>query len=206
MKQSLIVLLLFVFTGNAYGQGYIFFLHNRYLEIAGTEGVHPEYGKAEYRQIISAFQQANLTTISELRPENTDAATYAAKVAKQIDSLLTKGIKPSDITVVGTSKGGYIAQHVSGILKNEQVNFVFIGSCNGESGLPGINYYGNILSIYERSDVIGKSCKGIPKTNGSKVTRYKEIELNTGRKHGFLFKADPKWLQPAINWAKQEYN
>lgn len=199
-------LLLFATTGNTYGQGYVFFLHNMYLEIAGTEGVHPEYGKVEYRQILSAFQEAHLKTISEIRPANTDAVTYAAKVAKQIDSLLTRGIKPSDVTVVGTSKGGYIAQYVSGLLKNEQVNFVFIGSCNGESGLPGISYFGNVLSIYEGSDAIGKSCKGIPKSKGSKVGRYKEIELNTGRKHGFLFKADPRWLQPAINWAKKVYD
>jgi hypothetical protein len=205
MKHFLIALLFFATTSNTYGQGYVFFLHNMYLEIAGIDGAHPEYGKVEYREIISAFQQAHLYTISEIRPVNTDAEAYAAKVAKQIDSLLQKGIKPSHITVVGTSKGGYIAQKVSGLVKNDQVNFVFIGSCNGENGLPGVSYYGNILSIYERSDVIGRSCKGIPKTNGSSVTRFKEIELNTGRKHGFLFKADPKWVQPAISWAKQEY-
>lgn len=31
------------------------------------------------------------------------------------------------------------------------------------------------------------------------------MELQTGLKHGFLFKALPAWLEPTIAWGKQRY-
>jgi hypothetical protein len=40
---------------------------------------------------------------------------FAGKVKSQIDSLLHAAVRPEDITVAGTSKGGYIAQYVSSL-------------------------------------------------------------------------------------------
>lgn len=37
----------------------------------------------------------------------------------------------------------------------------------------------------------------------SNVTKFKEIELTTGLKHGFLFKALPEWIKPTITWVKE---
>ncbi|WP_181956156.1 serine hydrolase domain-containing protein [Dyadobacter frigoris] len=168
---------------------------------------HPDYGIAEYHEILDYYTKENFVVISEKRPPNTDAKTYALKVTMQIDSLLTKGVKAGLITVIGTSKGGYIAQFVSCTIKNKDINYVFIGSCAEEDiiKIPENNFSGNILSIYEKSDSIGQSCENVKLKSGNTVSRFEEIELNTGLKHGFLFKALPEWLEPSAKWAKQGY-
>lgn len=118
------------------------------------------------------------------------------------------GTKADHITVVGISKGGYIAQMTSTLLANPKVNFVFIGSYQNQDlvNLPQINYCGNILSIYERSDEFGVSAIKRKETSKLKVTRFKEIELNTGMHHGFIFKPLKEWIVPVVNWGMRNYN
>lgn len=186
---------------------YIFFLHNRFLEENALEAKHPEYGKAEYQKIISEFQKDGFVVISEKRSAKTDVNAYAEKVISQIDSLFKIGVKPDHITVIGTSKGGYIAQVVSSNLKNPDLNFVFIG-CFQETDLKemaDINYCGNILTIYESSDPNGVSAIKRKKTSKLKIKRFKEIKLNTGLKHGFLFKPLKEWIEPSKKWARRNY-
>lgn len=186
-------------------QRYIFFLHNKFIEDEGLKGVHPEYGKAEYKEIVDAFCKKGFVVISEVRPKGADGIAYAHKTKWQVDSLVKKGAKPSDITVIGTSKGGYIAQYTSGLLKNNDINFVFIGSC-GEylDEEPDVKWYGNILSIYEKTD-IWLSCEKMKNRQGDHIHHYKEIELNTAMKHGYLYKALPLWIDPAAKWASGQY-
>jgi len=207
MKKLVFILCMVAVPCKIFAGGYIFFLHNMFLELYGTGVAHPEYGKVEYDQVLNYFRKEGFTVMSELRGKNTDVKSYAAKIARQVDSLTARGVKPADITIVGTSKGGYIAQYVCSYLKNTQLSFVFIGSCSSDAkdGLPGLSYYGNILSIYEQSDDIGKPCKGIQNAKGSKIIKFKEIELNTGLKHGFLYKAMPEWLEPTVKWARHKY-
>lgn len=187
---------------------YLFFLHNRFIENNPLEVDHPQYGRAEYKEIIEKFEKAGLEVISEKRAVNTDVKTYAMDVVTQIDSLIRIGVSPNDITVVGTSKGGFIAQYVSTYLANPKVNFVFIGSFQ-ESDLenyPDINFCGNILTIYEASDAYGVSALRRKKTSKLPITRFREIELNTQLNHGFLFKTMDEWMIPTINWANGNYD
>ncbi|MEN2399878.1 alpha/beta hydrolase [Flavobacterium sp. MC2016-06] len=188
-------------------QAYIFFLHNGFLEENELNTVHPEYGRAEYNEIVNSFKAANFIVISEKRKKNTYAPDYAEKVVKQIKGLLKKGVKPNKITVIGTSKGGYIAQFVSTELANPDVNFVFIGCFRDIDieQIPIINFCGNILTIYEKSDVLGVSAIKRKETSKLKVNQFKEIELNTGLKHGFLFKALDLWIIPCKKWANGNY-
>jgi dienelactone hydrolase len=181
---------------------YIFFLHNMFVELQGLEGSHPEYGRVEYTEIVQAFEKQGFTVISEIRPKNTEVKTYAAKVAAQIDSLLKKGVPAGHITVVGTSKGGFIAMHVSDLVKNSELNFVFIGCCTSDNDRD-LNVKGNILSIYEKDDT--RSCVFIRERVAKTVERFKEIELHTGLKHGFLYKALNEWIEPSAKWARQEF-
>ncbi|MFH6967144.1 alpha/beta hydrolase [Flavobacterium sp. FlaQc-28] len=189
-------------------QRYIFFLHNAYVEQNDLSVAHPEYGKAEYNEILASFRKDNFIVYSEIRSKNTNAAQYAKKVVKQIKGLLKKGISPNKITVIGTSKGGYIAQYVSTYLANPDVNFVFIG-CFRDSDIdeiPDINFCGNILTIYEKSDVYGVSAIKRKETSKLKINHFKEIELNTNLKHGFLYKASDNWIAPSKKWANGNYN
>ncbi|MBF4491451.1 dienelactone hydrolase family protein [Flavobacterium sp. JLP] len=189
-------------------QRYIFFLHNKFIEENDLSVPHPEYGKAEYNEILTSFRADNFIVYSEIRSKNTNAAKYAKKIVKQIKALLKKGVSSNKITVIGTSKGGYIAQYVSTYLANPDVNFVFIG-CFRDSDIeeiPDINFCGNILTIYEKSDIYGVSAIKRKETSKLKINHFKEIELHTNLKHGFLYKALDEWIAPSKKWANGNYN
>ena len=145
--------------------------------------------------------------LSEKRIKNTDTKKYAEKIVSQIDSLIKTGVKPNHITIVGTSKGGYIAQYVSTFAKNPNLNFVFIGSFQESdiNNYPEINFCGNILTIYEKTDVFGVTAIKRKETSKLKINQFKEIELNTGLKHGFLYIASDEWIKPCKMWAKRKY-
>lgn len=196
------------FTSSAQAElRYIFFLHNRFLEEHSLAAEHPEYGKAEYLEIIRAFELEGFQVVSEKRRGNVNAHEFAIKVKGQIDSLTQAGVAPRHITVVGTSKGGYIAQYVSTLAQNPELNFVFVGSFQESDveRIPEINFCGNILNIYEKTDPYGVSAIRRKETSGLRINHFREIELNTGLKHGFLFKALPEWIQPAVQWARGNY-
>jgi Dienelactone hydrolase family len=188
-------------------QKYIYFFHNKFFELNDSNAIHPEYGKVEYTKIIESFKSDGFIVFSEKRLANTDAKIYAKEQAKHIDSLIKTGVKPSNITVIGTSKGGYIAQYVSTYLANPAINFVFIGCFNKAdlTEFPDIQFCGNILYIYEKTDAFASSAVARKTTSKLKINHYKEIALNTGLKHGFLFKALAVWMEPSKMWASQNY-
>jgi len=188
-------------------QNYVFFLHNRFVETHELNEPHPQYGIAEYNKIIKAFKDNGFTVISEKRKADVNVKVYALKVKKQIDSLLSLGVSANHITVIGTSKGGYIAQYVSTYAKNPDLNFVFIACYNDRDieRFPDINFCGNILTIYEKTDPLGVSALKRKETSNCKIKNFKEIELNTGLRHGFQFKALKEWLEPSMKWAKRNY-
>jgi len=193
----------------ALGQLYLFYLHGRIVEDQGPEAVDTIHGFGVYRyeDILSAFRKEKFIVISEVRQKNTDVEQYAKKLIGQIDSLLQRGIPAINITVVGASKGAAIAMLTSSMLKNKDVNFVFMAGCNDDNfkRLPQIDFCGNILSIYERTDDIGKSCTPTKNLSQQEIPHYKEIELNTGLKHGFLYKPLPEWVEPVVRWAEGNY-
>ncbi|MEP0265908.1 alpha/beta hydrolase [Dokdonia sp.] len=187
---------------------FIFFLHNRFLEEHELSELHPEFGRVEYNEIIAEFEKSGLNVISEKRSGNVNAREYAIGIINQIDSLIKAGIESKKITVIGTSKGGYIAQYVSTMANNQDLNFVFVASFrnNDIQNIPEINYCGNILTIYEKSDPFGVSALERKKTSRCEIKHFKEIELNTGMGHGFLFKSLKEWIKPTIKWANGNYN
>ncbi|GAB5410075.1 MAG: hypothetical protein BalsKO_24400 [Balneolaceae bacterium] len=187
---------------------YIFFLHNRFLEEHSLNDIHPEYGRTEYLEIINEFEKEGFIVLSEKRNGNVNAREYAFKIIAQIDSLIKTGVEPNKITVVGTSKGGYIAQYVSTLANYSNMNFVFIASfvISDIQNIPEINFCGNILTIYEKSDSLGVSALERKKTSSCEVNYFKEIELDTGMGHGFLFKPLKDWIVPIKKWANENYH
>lgn len=187
---------------------YLFFLHNRFVELFDLKTENPEYGRAEYKEILDSFKRDGFIVFSEKRPADTDVKIYAQKVVTQIKGLLKSGVEPNHITVIGTSKGGYIAQYVSTFLANPDVNFVFIG-CYQDADLTensDINFCGNILSIYEATDPYGVSAIKRKESSKLPVNHFNEIELHTNLRHGFLYKALPDWIEPCKKWARRNYD
>ena len=187
---------------------FIFFLHNRFIETHELNELHPEFGRTEYKEIVSEFEKSGFKVISKKRNGNVNARDYAVGIESQIDSLIKTGIESQKITVVGTSKGGYIAQYVSTLANNQNLNFVFIANFrnNDIQNIPEINYCGNILTIYEKSDYFGVSALERKKTSTCEIKHFREIELNTKMGHGFLFKPLKEWIEPTIKWANGNYN
>ncbi|MBK1897293.1 alpha/beta hydrolase [Chryseobacterium paridis] len=187
---------------------YIFFLHNKFLEGHSLTEKHPQYGIAEYTPILNKLKGKNAVIISEKRPDQTDPEVYALKVIAQIDSLQRKGVSSHSISIVGTSQGGYIAQYVSYHAKNPDLKFVIIGSSFKDDSLnkdADFKLYGNILSITEKSDEGHVPLSSQKRLQNSKLKTFKEIELNTGMKHGFLFKALDIWLNPTKDWIYKKF-
>ncbi|APS40809.1 alpha/beta hydrolase [Salegentibacter sp. T436] len=211
MKSLLLIGILFCSSLYACGQSnqdrFIFFLHNRFLEENGLDESHPEFGRTEYKEILEEFEKTGFKVISEKRNGNVNSRDYAFEIVTQIESLISNGTDPEKITVVGTSKGGYIAQYVSTFADNPNLNFVFVASFRNTDleAISEINYCGNILTIYEKTDPFGVSAIKRKENSNCKIRHFKEVELNTGLGHGFLFKPLKEWIKPTMEWAKGNY-
>ncbi len=88
-------------------------------------------------------------------------------------------------------------------LQNPEINFVLIAGCNDwvEKNLA-INLCGRILSTFEESDEIGRSCQSIFSASTCEPV-VREIELTTGKAHGVLYQPLSEWVEPTVVWAKQ---
>jgi hypothetical protein len=176
---------------------YLFYLHGRIIEEQGPKAVSEAHGAYQYEEILRALANKGFIVISEPRPQGTDVAQYAAKVSKQIKSLLDLGVSPSKITVVGASKGGGIAATVSNQLHNRDLNFVLLAVCTQ------IELYGNVLSIWDhRDDPNIAGCKRAMNHRG--INRHREIELKLGLGHGLLYKPLKDWIDPAVDWSNPQ--
>ena len=179
---------------------YLFYLHGRIVE-QGRRPVSPQYGPYEYDEILNTFKSRGFVVISEQRRKDTDVEEYAGKVADQVRQLLKVGVSPRNITVVGASQGSFIAMLASTYLKNRDVKFVFIAGCAAEPGfLDMVDLHGNVLSIYERSDGAG-TCEKY-RADATGIARYEEKQLQTGKRHGFIYRPMKEWIEPTISWAR----
>lgn len=212
--KNIFIIILALFSIAVYGQKselkqkqYIFFLHNKFLEDHPADEAHPKYGIVEYEKVLHQLKDSSRIILFEKRKPNTDPALYALKIKKQIDRLIKKGVKAENITVVGTSQGGYISQYVSYYAKNPVLKFIFIGATFKDDSLekdPNFRLYGRILSITEKSDDGHVLLSQEQRFIRSDIKYFKEIELNTGLNHGFLFKALDAWIVPTKDWIEQK--
>ncbi len=138
---------------------YLFYLHGRIVEEQGAEAVSERFGPYAYQEILQVFTDRDFIVRSEVRGNDTDVHQYADWLTEQIEKLLATGINPQRVTVVGASKGAVIAMLTSTKLQNPAVNFVLIAGCSDwvEEQLA-VNLCGRVLSIFEKSDELGRSC------------------------------------------------
>ena len=179
---------------------YLFYLHGRIVE-EGRRPISPQYGAYEYDEILNAFKSKGFVVVSEQRPKGTDVEQYASKVANQVNQLLKAGVPPRNITVVGASQGSFIAMLASTYLKKRDVKFVFIAGCSADARfLDMVDLHGNVLSIYERSDGAG-SCEKF-RADATGIAKYEELQLQTGLRHGFIYRPMTEWVEATISWAR----
>lgn len=181
---------------------YLFYLSGYIVESGNTQPVSPKFGVYEYAHILDTFKDSGFVVVSEARNKSPEIEPYARKVAEQVRRLLKAGVPAEHITVVGASQGSWIAMLVSTYLENRGVNFVLIAACSADKGfLKMVNLHGNILSIYETSD-LAQSCRDY-RADATGINDWKEVEVNTGLKHGFLYRPIKEWIEPTIAWARR---
>jgi hypothetical protein len=216
LKVLPLLLLCFAFVGkvaaqpsaHSHGQPidkvsrYIIYLPGYIVNANNKRPVSNKWGVYEYEQIVETFRKSGFKVISEARTQTTDIEPYASTVANDVRGLLIGGVPAQHITIVGASQGSWIAMLASTYLKNRDLNFVFIAACSADPGfLKLVDLHGNILSIYEKTDV-AQSCTEY-RNDGTGIKAWKEIEVNTGLQHGFLFRPLKEWVEPTIEWAKK---
>jgi hypothetical protein len=184
------------------GASYIIYLHGRIIEDQGPRPTHPTYGVYEYRKVLEALAADGAVVVGEQRAPNTDIDEFASRVAEQVRALVAAGVAPERISVVGFSKGGGIAIRASALVRNPRVNFVFLAACgSGDFSGVDLQVWGRILSVYEASDEIGRSCAGLFAKAGETGMRL-EMEINVGERHGTFYRPHAEWVDPVRRWVR----
>jgi hypothetical protein len=180
---------------------YVFYLHGKIVEDQGPHAESPEFGHYEYYAILRGLAKSGFTVISEVRAPNTDPEAYAANVAAQVQHLITSHVHPSNITILGASKGSVIAMLVSSRIR-AGVKYIILANCNNYvlRTYP-LSLHGDVLSVYEASDPIGQTCRPLFEAS-PELGKWREIRLETGLGHGFIFRPLDVWIQPAVAWVQ----
>lgn len=190
---------------------YMFYLHGKILEDQGVPAVSPEFGEYRYEDILRTLQSYGFKVISEQRSKNADGWEYAQRTARQVSELLTAGVPPGSITIVGASKGAAIATVTSDLVNNPDVNYVLLGTCHPtlveEWKQGGLIISGNVLAIYDfEDDKYSGSCEELfSLAEGKGLSHHDELVLQGGTGHGILYQPLPEWVLPTVKWANQEW-
>jgi hypothetical protein len=179
---------------------HIFYLHGMIIEIQGIHAVSPQFGPYQYTAIVDSLKATGAEVHAEVRTEATDFFEFGKKISKEIDGLIAKGVAPSDITVIGASKGGMIAMYISDLNLNK-VNYVLLGSSSDYTRQTfDWNLHGNILGIYEKSDTVAGNSYQYWIDKSTNAVKFEQLQINTGLGHGFLYTPNSAWLDPAREW------
>lgn len=181
------------------GERYVIYSHGLIVEGDDPKPVSPKYGQYDFPAIKQAlFNQSGSNLIAYQRPKSADDS-YAAMLQAWVRRLLDAGVKPSQITLVGFSRGAQLTALASNGLAFAGINTALMAICeDGEvSHAPGLNLGGNLLSIYETSDELGSCGKLAARSH---LKSFKEVAISTGRKHGAFFQPLPEWIRPLKAW------
>lgn len=179
------------------GRSYLFYLHGAIVEQGDPRPVHARWGTYDYPALLEALERSGALVVSEQRGE-TDPAEYAEHVLGQVRALLAAGVPPGRIGVVGTSKGGAIAIRVAHRLANPEVRFVLLGACAGWlDGARELRLHGRVLSIREKSDPVGATCRPLAERPGGSDS-FDERVISTGDEHGAFYRPRSEWLAPTL--------
>lgn len=182
---------------------YLFFLHGKIVEKKGDPATSKKYGDYEYQKMLKTLSEAGFEVISEVRASGTDINDYSAKVADDVDALISSGVSAKNITISGFSKGGRMTLVVSSLIGNKNINYVVLAGCRS-SDIENLDLSptGRVLSIYDSYDDSFESCAEIFSAGGEGLIS-KEIVLEIGDGHGVFYTPLEEWVLPLVSWAKQ---
>lgn len=183
---------------------HVIYLHGRIIqEQQNARPHHPEHGPYELNLILDALQARGFTVTSSIRPKAITVSDAADGVVAEVRELIASGVAPDHITVMGASMGSSIAWRVAARLWNPEVRFVLLSPCASAS-FPAVTEEegksptGRILVIREETDIPSSDCAAWTPPNPG----MRELVIETGLRHGFLYRPLPEWLEPATDWAR----
>lgn len=190
---------------------HVIYLHGRIVQDQQSRRPeHPEYGHYEFDKIVEALQAEGFTVTAEMRPRYTSVNEGAEHVVRQVDTLLRARVPQERIVVLGASMGAAIALLAAARLQDSEIRFALLGPCIA-ANIPAVEkeevvkVRGRMLVVREESDVASSECpKWDPATMGNSGLTARELVINTGQKHGFLYRPMPEWLKPVSEWIKEK--
>ena len=181
---------------------YLFYLHGRIIEVQGPEAVSADFGRYEYRRILETFADRGFVVVAEVR-EDGAGREFAVATARQVRRLLDAGVPARSITVVGFSKGGFLALGVSSLVGSDEVGYAILAGCGPDPGWVermGPRIRGRFLSLLDRSDRLSPSCA--PLFEAAEQVREKgEHVFDTGLDHGLFYRPRADWVDRLVEWA-----
>jgi len=193
---------------------HLLYLHGRIIQeqqIARPQS--PKYGYYELEKILDTFRDRGFVVSGDIRPKSASVSDAADRVVEQVRRLLASGVPADHVTVVGASMGAAIALLAAARLQNPGVRFGILGACLSESvrafvAEEGKTLSGNMLAIREASDDLTEPCPAWTADAASATAPapatalvVREIVLETGLGHGFLYRPLPEWVNPVVEWA-----
>ena len=181
---------------------YLFYLHGLIVEEAGIRPKSEEHGYYEYELILEALAQEGFIVISEVRGKGTEIKLYAENIVAQIKKLLANKVSPDNITVVGASRGGVISAYISDLLREKEINYVFLaGLFEKYLKDENLKLYGNVLSIHDRTDKFSIT-PALYFQRSEELGKFKKIVLNLDIGHGLVYKPHREWIDPLLEWVR----
>ena len=184
------------------GDAHIVYLHGKVVQEQGIDASSPEYGRYAFREIVAALGADGARVHAPVRAPGATVKDSAEDVAALVRELIASGVAAQRITVVAVSHGAVIAMRASTALADARLSFVLMGACNDwtfNELRPQL--HGRILSIYERGDTWGESCRPLV-DDAPGVRAFEEIELRTGLAHGYIYRPLPEWVVPTLAWTR----
>jgi hypothetical protein len=179
---------------------YVFYSHGFIVEGENERPVHEEFGVYDFPAIKEElFAIGHFNLIAHHRPANIAIEDYVEKFTAWVNSLLDAGVSPTNITLIGFSRGSHLTALTADRLNEHDINTVIMAGCmEGDITVdPPITLSGRFLSIYETTDTPG-SCQQL--ASRSQLTTFDEIEITTGKKHGAFYTPLNAWISPIKEW------
>jgi predicted esterase len=191
-------------SSNEINPKHIFYFHGKIVEMQGKNAKSETYGSYEFDSIVAALEMENSIVHAEIRTEDVVARAYARSISKQLDSLIRSGVKPTDITLVGASKGANIAANISDINQHPMNYVLLAGNNDWQEENNDWHFHGQVLCFYDSSDTIAGKNYDYWKRRKNYTTKFKQIEVHKNLGHGFVYKPYSVWVEPTKKWISSQ--
>ncbi|RJE73380.1 hypothetical protein BGP78_03730 [Pseudoalteromonas sp. MSK9-3] len=181
---------------------YVFYSHGYIVEGDNPKPVDTRFGWGMYDfpAIKQALADSHYHLIAQHRAKDTDPFEYAYTLNTQVRTLVEQGVKPTNITIMGFSRGAFITGLTSDKLSDLGVNTIILAGCGRLvwKKHTDVKVYGHVLSVYEKTDKSG-SCEKLAKKS-TETQSFREIAIHTGLSHGAFYRPLAAWVDPVKAW------